>query len=593
MNASDRTMYCGEVRPEHIGLAVTLNGWVRRRRDLGSLVFVDLRDREGIVQCVFSEDRFPDAFLLAKEIRPEYVIEVAGVVRPRGEKDVNRTMPTGEVEVEVRGLRVFSEAETPPFAIEDEALVSEEMRLQYRYLDLRRPFQNRRIQLRHQITRRVRNFLSDEGFLEIETPFLTKSTPEGARDFLVPSRLRHGSFYALPQSPQLFKQLCMVAGFDRYFQVVRCFRDEDLRADRQLEFTQVDIEMSFPSEDKVMGLAERLTVELFKEVGLPPPGKAPRLTYSEAMERFGSDKPDNRFGLELKTVTEIARGTGFGVFNGAIEGGGCVRGIAAPGQASLSRKGLEELYYVVKPFCCKGVVSLALKDGAIAGPAFKHIGEGSAASMLRAVGAENGDLGLFVAAPYETACAALSALRLHFSKTLKLVAEGDHSMLWVHGFPAFEWSPEDGRWVAKHHPFTMPREEDLHILEKDPARVQAQAYDLVLDGNEIAGGSIRIHRSDIQRRMFKTLGFSDKDAQEKFGFLLDAFRYGTPPHGGIAFGLDRLTMLLLGCDSIRDVIPFPKTTSGLCLMTGSPGQVETGQLEELGIAVKAPAASGD
>ena len=593
MSLGERTHYAGTIGTEDLGQEVLLKGWVRRRRDLGSLVFVDLRDREGIVQLVFSEDRHPEVFGAAKDLRPEFVIAVKGVVENRTAKDVNPHMTTGAVEVEVSALEVLAKAETPPFAVEDDALVSEDLRLQYRYLDLRRPFQNARIVARHRLAQRTRNFLSGEGFIEIETPFLTKSTPEGARDFLVPSRLRPGAFYALPQSPQLFKQLCMVAGFDRYFQVVRCFRDEDLRADRQLEFTQIDIEMSFPTEDLIMSLAERLTLELFAEAGVAAPENVARLTYAQAMDRFGCDKPDTRFGLELKTVSEIAAATSFGVFKGAIEAGGVVRGLCVPGQAGISRKGLDDLNAVVKPYGGKGVVSLMHRDGQLAGAALKHIGEGPAGALLDAVGAKEGDLGLFVADAYDTACACLSALRLHFAKSLNLVEAGRHDLLWVHRFPMFEWNPEESRWVARHHPFTMPREEHHPWLDDDPhsaasslGKVEALAYDLVLDGNEIGGGSIRIHRRDIQKKVFRALGFTEAEAQEKFGFLLDAFRYGTPPHGGIAFGFDRLTMLLLGCDSIRDVIPFPKTTSGLCLMTGSPGTVDDKQLRELSIAVE-------
>jgi aspartyl-tRNA synthetase len=592
MSLGERTHYAGTVAKEDLGQEVILKGWVRRRRDLGSLVFVDLRDREGIVQLVFSEDRHPEVFSAAKDLRPEFVIAVRGLVENRTPKDVNPHMATGALEVEVSELEVLAQAETPPFAVEDDALVSEEMRLQYRYLDLRRPFQNARIVARHRLAQRTRAFLSEEGFIEIETPFLTKSTPEGARDFLVPSRLRPGSFYALPQSPQLFKQLCMVAGFDRYFQVVRCFRDEDLRADRQLEFTQIDIEVSFPTEDLIMSLAERLTLELFAQSGVTCPEDVPRLTYAEAMERYGCDKPDTRFGLELRTVSEIAAGTSFGVFKGVLEAGGVVRGLCVPGQAGISRKGLDDLNAVVKPFGGKGVVSLMRKGGQIAGAALKHIGEGPAAALLDAVGAGEGDLGLFVADTFDTACACLSALRLNFAKALSLVQADQHALLWVHRFPMFEWSPDDSRWVARHHPFTMPRPEHHGLLEGDPhtaasslGQVEALAYDLVLDGSEIGGGSIRIHRGDIQRKVFGALGFTPEQAQEKFGFLLDAFRYGTPPHGGIAFGFDRLVMLLLGCESIRDVIPFPKTTSGLCLMTGSPGAVEEKQLKELSIAI--------
>ncbi len=590
MSLGDRSCYCGEVRLAGAGKRLVLKGWVRRRRDLGSLVFVDLRDRSGFVQLVFSEDRDPATFLAAKELRPEFVIAAEGVVKPRGEKDVNPHLATGAVEVEVIQMEVLSEAATPPFPIEDDAPVSEEMRLKYRYLDLRRPFQNARILARHALTQRARAQLSSEGFIEIETPFLGKSTPEGARDFLVPSRLRAGSFYALPQSPQLFKQLCMVAGFDRYFQVVRCFRDEDLRADRQLEFTQIDIEMSFPDEQMVMGVAERLTRALFQEAGLPDPGVIDTLTWAEAMERYGCDKPDTRFGLELRTVSQIAAGTNFGVFKSVLEAQGAVRGLAVPGQANISRKDLDALNEVAKPFGGKGVVSLMAKSGGLAGQALKHIGEGAASAMLRAVGAKEGDLGLFVAADYETACACLSALRLHFRDKLGLVGENRHALLWVHRFPMFEWSKDENRWVARHHPFTMPREEHLDYLESDPRKVEAQAYDLVMDGNEIGGGSLRIHSGKVQRKVFRALGFTDEQAQEKFGFLLEAFKYGTPPHGGIAFGLDRLAMLLLGCESIRDVIPFPKTTSGLCLMTQSPSEVEPKQLDELSVQIKRPPA---
>jgi len=590
MAIQERSHYCGRIRKSHLGREVVLKGWVRRRRDLGALIFVDLRDREGIVQCVFSEDRRPDVFARAKDLRPEYVIGLRGTVRPRGEKDVNPSMATGALEVEVEEFEVYSTADTPPFAVENDALVSEEMRLKYRYLDLRRPFQNRRLQDRSRLALRARRVLAAEGFIEIETPFLTKSTPEGARDFLVPSRMRKGAFYALPQSPQLFKQLCMVAGFDRYFQIVRCFRDEDLRADRQPEFTQIDIEMSFPTEEAVMGLAERLMDALLDEADMVLTAPVARYTYDEAMDRWGCDKPDTRFGMEISTVSGIAGETEFGVFRSCIDAGGAVRGFAVPGMADLSRKDQDLLNDLVKPHGGKGVLALMDRDGEIRGPAVKHIGEGPARRLLDAVGARPGDLGLFVAATYETACACLSALRLHFAQRLDAVPANRHEMCWIHRFPAFEWSGEDGRWYSRHHPFTMPREEHLQFLPEEPEKVEAQAYDLVLDGHEIAGGSIRIHRSDIQQRVFRTLGFTAEESVEKFGFLLDAFRYGTPPHGGIAFGFDRLAMILLNCDTIRDVIAFPKTTSGLCLMTESPGGVDAVQMEELGIV---PAAAPD
>jgi len=583
MNCLERTDYCGDLRGADVGKKVVLLGWVRRQRDLGSLIFVDLRDRSGIAQLVFSDDRDPGGFLEAKKLKSEFVIGIEGIVAFRGEKDKNPQMATGEIEVEVSRMEVFSEAETPPFPVEDQAAVSEELRLQYRYLDLRRPLQSRRIQLRHWLTQKVRQVLTGEGFIEIETPCLTKSTPEGARDFLVPSRLRPGNFYALPQSPQLFKQLSMVAGFDRYFQVVRCFRDEDLRADRQPEFTQIDIEMSFPTEAAVMGVAERLVASLFEEMSLSPPESVPKMTYKEAMEKYGNDKPDTRFGLELVTVTDIAKGSGFGVFKSAIESGGVVRGFALPPGTTISRKDLSNLEEIAKPYGARGVLAVSRTGGKASGSAVKHIGEEIALGILDALGVMEGGTGIMVAAPYSVACASLSALRLHFGKALNLYDPSKHSLLWVHRFPAFEWSEEESRFVACHHPFTMVRDEDIPLLEGDASKVEALAYDMVMDGCEIGGGSIRIHREDIQKKVFRALGFTDEQANDRFGFLLQAFRYGTPPHGGIAFGLDRLVMLLLGCDSIRDVIPFPKTTSGLCLMTSSPSPVDEHQLRELKI----------
>jgi aspartyl-tRNA synthetase len=583
MNCLERTHYCGDLRGLNVGQTVILLGWVRRQRDLGSLIFVDLRDRSGITQLVFSDDRDSRGFLEAKKLKSEYVIGIEGTVVFRGDKDKNTHMPTGEIEVEVSRMEIFSEAETPPFPVEDQAIVSEELRLQYRYLDLRRPVQNQRIQFRHKLMQKVRHKLTEEGFIEIETPFLTKSTPEGARDFLVPSRLRPGNFYALPQSPQLFKQLSMVAGFDKYFQVVKCFRDEDLRADRQPEFTQIDIEMSFPTEAAVMGVAERLVNCLFEELSIKPPESVPKITYKDAMERYGSDKPDTRFGLELADVTGLAGASNFAVFKTAIESGGVVKGIALPPKTAISRKDLSNLEEIAKPYGSKGVLAISKTDGKAAGSAVKHIGEDISLKILDALGVEEGGTALMVAASYSVASASLSALRLHFGKTLGLYDNSKHSLLWVHRFPAFEWSEEESRWTACHHPFTMVRAEDIPLLDGDASRIEALAYDMVMDGTEIGGGSIRIHREDIQKKVFKALGFSEEQANERFGFLLQAFRYGTPPHGGIAFGLDRLVMLLLGCDSIRDVIPFPKTTSGLCLMTSSPSVVDDHQLRELKI----------
>jgi aspartyl-tRNA synthetase len=586
MNCLERTHYCGDVRSRDVGHKVILLGWVRRQRDLGSLIFVDVRDRTGISQLVFSDDRDSKGFLEAKKLRSEFVIGIEGTVVFRGEKDKNPHMPTGEIEVEVSRMEVFSEAETPPFPIEDQAIVSEELRLQYRYLDLRRPIQNQRIQLRHKLMQKVRQQLASEQFIEIETPFLTKSTPEGARDFLVPSRLRPRNFYALPQSPQLFKQLSMVAGFDRYFQVVKCFRDEDLRADRQPEFTQIDIEMSFPTEAAVMGVAERLVARLFEELSMKAPADIPKMTYKEAMERYGTDKPDIRFGLELADVTALAKESNFAVFHSAIENGGVAKGIALPPKTTISRKDLANLEEIVKPFGAKGVLAISRSDGKAAGSAVKHIGEETSLKILDALGVFEGGTALLVAAPYATVSAALSALRLHFGKILGLYDQSKHALLWVHHFPAFEWAADESRWVACHHPFTMIKDEDIPLMDTDPSKVEALAYDMVMDGTEIGGGSIRIHREDIQRKVFKALGFTEEQAMDRFGFLLQAFRYGTPPHGGIAFGLDRLAMLLLGCDSIRDVIPFPKTTSGLCLMTSSPSAVDEYQLKELKIQLE-------
>lgn len=585
MNCEERTHYCGELNKKHLNQEVVLLGWVRRQRDLGSLIFVDLRDRSGIVQLVFSEEKNPKEYAVAKRVRSEYVIGIKGMVLSRGEKDKNPYISTGEIEVLVSQIEIFSESETPPFPIEDDAIINEELKLEYRYLDLRRPVQSQRIQQRHKLLQIVREHLSKEGFLEIETPFLTRSTPEGARDFLVPSRLRAGNFYALPQSPQLFKQLCMVAGFDKYFQVVRCFRDEDLRADRQPEFTQIDIEMSFPTENAVMAMAEKLLENIFKEFSFEATFPVPKISYKEAMEKYGTDKPDLRFALEIKTLNNLVKDCSFGVFRSALENGESIRGIAVPPGYPISRKEHSNLEEIVKPFGAKGVIIISRADGKPVGSLVKHLGEDLANSILNFLDVKDGGSALIVAAPYSIACASLSALRLYFGKALKLCESSKNSLLWVHRFPAFEWSMEESRWVSCHHPFTMIREEDIPFLEQEPGRIEALAYDIVLNGSEIGGGSIRIHREELQRKIFKALGFTEEEALSKFGFLLKAFKYGVPPHGGIAFGLDRLAMILLGCESIRDVIPFPKTTSGLCLMTSSPSEVDERQLKELKLKI--------
>lgn len=586
MNIEERTHYCGELNKQKLNQEVVLLGWVRRQRNLGSLIFVDLRDRTGIVQLVFSEEKNPKEYAIAKRLRSEYVIGVKGKVFSRGEKDKNPFLATGEIEVLVSEIEIFSESETPPFPIEDDAIISEDLKLEYRYLDLRRPIQNQRIQLRHNLLQIVRTHLTKEGFIEIETPILTRSTPEGARDFLVPSRLRPGTFYALPQSPQLFKQLCMVAGFDKYFQVVRCFRDEDLRADRQPEFTQIDIELSFATEKAVMKTAEKLLENIFKEFSFEAEFPVPKISYRDAMEKYGTDKPDLRFGLEIKTLNDLVKDCSFGIFRTALEKGESIRGIAVSSGYLITRKEHSNLEEIVKLFGAKGVIVISRVDGKPVGSLVKHIGEDLANAILNFFDVKNGGSALIVAAPYSIACASLSALRLYLGKALKLYESSKNSLLWVHRFPAFEWSMEESRWVSFHHPFTMVREEDISLLEREPEKVEALAYDIVLNGSEIGGGSIRIHKEDLQRKIFRTLGFSEEEVVSKFGFLLKAFKFGVPPHGGIAFGFDRLAMILMGCDSIREVIPFPKTTSGLCLMTSSPSEVDEKQLRELKLKIE-------
>lgn len=584
-----RTDGCGRLRLEDVGRRTVLMGWVQRRRDHGGLIFIDLRDRTGIVQVVFSPDVAAEAFRVAEAVRPEYVVAVVGQVRRRPEGTVNPNLATGEVEVYVDEARVLNRAKTPPFYIEDGVDVDETVRLRYRYLDLRRPEMQRALILRHRAAKSVRDFLDAEGFLEIETPMLTRSTPEGARDFLVPSRLNPGRFYALPQSPQLFKQILMVAGLERYFQIVRCFRDEDLRADRQPEFTQIDIEMSFVDEDDVIGLTERLIARLVRDtLNLEIKTPFPRLTYAEAMARYGTDKPDVRFGLELVDFSDIAAACGFKVFRSAVEGGGQVKGLCVPGAADLTRKELDELTAFAQAHKARGLAYLLLAGDGVKSPIAKFFSQEEIAAVTERAGAGPGDAVFFVADRPDVVAFALSALRLHFARRLGLTAGKGLAFVWVTDFPLLEYDEDERRWVAVHHPFTAPKEEDMPVLESDPGRVRARAYDLVLNGVEVGGGSIRIHRRDMQERVFAAIGLAPAEAREKFGFLLDAFEYGTPPHGGIAFGFDRLVMLLAGRETIRDVMAFPKTQSAADLMTGAPGTVAPGQLRELFIKSTAP-----
>jgi len=583
-----RTHYCGELRLTDSNAQVTVMGWVHSRRDHGGLIFVDLRDRTGIVQIAFNPDVAGQAHGAAHGLRSEYVIAVTGTVAARPEGTVNPDLATGQIEILARELRVLNEAQTPPFEISDRTEATEAVRLKYRFLDLRRPCMQRILITRHRMYQTIRQFLTEQRFIEFETPMLTKSTPEGARDYLVPSRVEPGSFYALPQSPQLFKQILMVAGFDRYFQIVKCFRDEDLRADRQPEFTQVDLELSFVEEEDIYRLLEQLMQRLFREilaVELAVP--FPRLTWREAMDRFGVDKPDMRFGLELCDVTAALRGSGFKVFSQAIEKGGVIKGLTVKA-ADFSRKELDELVEVAKTYGAGGLVWIKINPDGWQSPVAKFLSDDEKKRIADIMAAQTGDLLLLVADPsFTTACTAIGNVRLHLIRKLNLEPSRPFAFLWVNKFPLLEYDREEKRWVAMHHPFTAPLEEDLGLLESDPGRVRARAYDLVMNGSEIGGGSIRIHRPDVQSRMFSLLGIGQEEAALKFGFLLDALRFGAPPHGGLALGLDRMVMLMTGCDSIRDVIAFPKTQKAACLMSGAPSPVDQRQLRELHIKVSA------
>jgi len=587
MKGLHRSHRCTEVSNANIGDTVTVMGWVQKRRNLGSLIFVDLRDRSGLLQIIFDEnDIGKDGFEKAGKLRSEFVVAIVGTVEKRSGA-VNENLATGDIEIRATELRILSEAQTPPFPIEEGSSTKEELRLKYRYLDLRRPDLQKNLILRSKAAVAFRSFLANEGFLEIETPILQKSTPEGARDYLVPSRVHPGNFYALPQSPQLFKQLLMCSGYDRYFQIAKCFRDEDLRADRQPEFTQVDMELSFVDIDDVIDVNERLLAYVFKEtMGMDIQIPIQRMTYAEAMDRFGSDKPDTRFGMELKNVSEVVKGCGFSVFTGALENGGSVRGINAEGQGAMPRKKIDALVEFAKGFGAKGLAYLAInEDGTYKSSFAKFMTEEELAELVAAMDGKPGDLLLFAADRNKVVFDVLGNLRLEIARNLNLLSKDQFNFLWVTEFPLLEWSEEQNRFSAMHHPFTMPMDEDLALIDSDPGAVRAKAYDIVLNGTELGGGSVRIYQSDVQEKMFEVLGFTKEDAYDRFGFLLNAFKYGVPPHAGLAFGLDRLIMLMTKEDSIREVIAFPKVKDASCLMTDAPNVVDLKQLEELEIAL--------
>ena len=592
MQGLHRTCRCAEVTTQMVGSEVTLMGWVQKARDKGGIIFVDLRDRSGIMQLIFENGSIDkEGFAKAGKLRSEFVIAVTGTVEKRGGA-VNENLATGEIEVRAKSLRVLSEAEVPPFPVEENSKTKEDVRLKYRYLDLRRPDLQRNLILKSRVMQLTRSFFTNEGFLEIETPMLGKSTPEGARDYLVPSRVHPGCFYGLPQSPQLYKQLLMCSGYDRYIQIARCFRDEDLRADRQPEFTQIHMELSFVDVDDVIDVNERYLSYLFKEVlGIDVKLPIERITWQEAMDRFGSDKPDMRFGMELHDVSDIVKNCGFSVFTGALEAGGSVRGINAEGQGSMPRKKIDKLVEFAKGYGAKGLAYIAIaEDGTRKSSFAKFMTDEEMDALVAAMDGKAGDLLLFAADKKKLVYDVLGALRLELAKQMDLLDKNEYRFVWVTEFPLLEWSEEENRFTAMHHPFTMPMDEDIPLLDTDPGAVRAKAYDIVLNGNEIGGGSVRIHQDDIQERMFKELGFTPEAAHEQFGFLLDAFKYGVPPHAGLAYGLDRLVMLIAKVDSIRDVIAFPKVKDASCLMTQAPQRVSEAQLDELGLEVEKEAA---